>query len=166
MFYPLQTNILNMFLKQQACMHQIEQYEREAQDHIASPHFHSNLLHPGHNKAQKEGLFEFDYVICTRDDLHVFKPFALGPILDFMVANKVDVSSKNCLAWGGINERFQIFTRDAAATILGERLEYYKSAYITGKVFMNTEFFELSQIVDGDFNYTGEVLLVITDLTD
>jgi hypothetical protein len=156
MFYPLQTNILNMFLKQQACMHQIEQFEFDTRAHRhLSDHGHPrNLLRFDQTALDNAPAFEFDYVICTRDDVHFFLPFTIKPVLDFMVINKVDVTAKNCLAWGGINERFQIYTRKAAA-LMGERLEYYRSTYITRKFFPNTEYFELQQIIAGGFNFTG-----------
>jgi hypothetical protein len=111
-----QASILNMYHHQELCMEQVLAYEN----------YHS---------------FQFSYVISTREDSYHFYPINLTSIL---LHRPCDMFTKDCLAWGGLSMRFQLFTRPAAITILGTRKRTYRELFHIGTV-INVEKFELHQ---------------------
>eukprot|EP01039_Chlorochromonas_danica_P003573 gene3573-3912_t len=56
------------------------------------------------------------------------------------------VMSKDCLRWGGLNIRFELFTRVAGLSLLQSRISFYKYLEATNSKIYNPERFDLIQM--------------------
>lgn len=112
-----QGTILNMWSMQQACAVQISAYG------------------------------SFEAVIVTREDVFFFAPPDLRKLVGKLDRNgeRCDVVTKSCLAWGGLNMRFQIFHPNIVREFLGERLAFYKALIARNESVKNPEQFEKLQ---------------------
>lgn len=127
-YTSIQPNILNMYRNQYNCISQIESYESLTGNAV-------------------------DYVISSREDLYYFYGLNLSYLLSFMKQQRqlssnhkvCDMISKECLAWTGLNMRWQLFTRNASIFMMKRRFEYYQSLYSTNQTFLNPEIFEKQQ---------------------
>jgi hypothetical protein len=119
-FVANQHIILNMYSYHEACGNQIREYEKDVST-------------------------QFQYIICTREDIYFFKPIDLNYLIHkYMVKNHCGMLTKDCLNWGGVNMRFQLLNRDDGLKYL-RRIEFYKSMYSTNEVVMMPEAMELLQ---------------------
>lgn len=115
-----QSSILNMYLHQENCLNQIRNFERRKN-------------------------FTFDYVLGTREDIFYFSPVNLTFLLENMQKEGCVIATKECLTWGGINMRWQLFTRNATDYFYGKRFEYYRYLQDNNIVVYNPEQFEHRQ---------------------
>ena len=113
-----QSYILDMYEKQVKCISQITKWEMK-------------------NKV------ETDYIISTREDLYVFKPFNILELIKNH--HSCDLIAKNCLSWGGINMRFQLYTRLAGTRMLHTRLSFYRYLQNIDVKVSNPEIYEKMQ---------------------
>lgn len=119
-----QSTILNMYLHQERCIAQINEYEKAK--HI-----------------------KFRYVISTREDLYFFKPLNLTKLLGIMeeyhpnsTHYRCKMIMKGCADFGGYNQRMFIYHRDTAQIIMSNRLAFYRQLLSEKKILVNTEEFE------------------------
>ncbi len=121
-------NILNMYSSHPKCVEQIKAYELD-------------------------NSITFDYVISSREDAFFFKPYNLSTLvllLPSRAAKKCDMLYKSCLSWGGFAMRSQLYTREAAMVLLGNRMDVLHRMIVTtrkskGKFLRNPETFEMFQ---------------------
>ena len=106
---------------------------------------------------------KFDYIIRTREDIWFWNNVDLAALTrgglvrgfdptkgaESQTVTPCDIVTKNCLAWEGLNMRFQILRREIGFHFLHNRLQFYKSLYKNstspGTTIHNTEKFEMVQ---------------------
>lgn len=112
-----QGTILNMYSMQQACAAQI----------------------------RSQGAF--DAVIVTREDIYFFSPPDLTKLVAKLdrAGEGCDIVTKSCLAWGGLNMRFQILHPRIVTKLVEERMVFYKAMFARKKKVQNPEQFEKLQ---------------------
>lgn len=123
--------ILNFYSHQVRCIHQIEEYEKMTNT-------------------------SFQYVLQTREDIYYFQGVSLRFLLSHLKDPessqdrkdplKCDFITKDCLQWGGINMRWQLMTKDASKTVMGKRIDYYRSLLKENQTTYNPEQYELQQL--------------------
>ncbi len=127
-------NILNMYSSHPKCVEQMKAYEV---DHSIT----------------------FDYVISNREDAFFFKPYNLSKLVLLLpsravklpnrAAQKCDMIYKSCLSWGGFAIRSQLYTREAAIVLMGNRMVFLHRMIVltrgTKGKFRNPETFEMFQ---------------------
>jgi hypothetical protein len=130
----VQSTIINMYMHQQRCIHEIETYE-------------------------KQQSFHYDYIISTREDVYFFRPFNLTKLFSILDEieyrpnpsnlnetiphRKCHILSKECANFWGFNMRLFIYERNAASLLLTNRLKYYRHLLSKNTTLINTEVFEL-----------------------
>ena len=110
--------------------------------------------------------FSFDRLISTREDVYFFHEVNIEALIESAEAlkqhqegeehgeqgssssssssssgriHRCDIITKDCLAWGGINMRFQLLRRDRGWHYLHSRLNYYALLYLEQKQPESTE---------------------------
>merc|ERR1719195_646326 len=74
------------------------------------------LMHQLQDVERTHG-FSYDFVLVTKDDDHWLGPFNISTF--FAVSdNPKHVFSKNCLRWGGVNDKTLLYSRQAAEAVL------------------------------------------------
>lgn len=146
-FADNQQIILNLYAHQMACAEQIELFEE-----------HSNLT--------------MDYIVLTREDLYFIKPLYLQDVLPRTFPKDIattimrspllnqtnkdydycHLNTKNCLNWGGVEMRFEIFDR-RNIDIIRNRLKFYLTLYNPKYSVFNPESFERHQLHTYGLNY-------------
>ena len=139
-FIEIQWRVLNMYQHQVVCAEKIRELEAS------------------------RGI-RFDYIISTREDIWFWNTVDLAALTSgglirgsgdvgpaeghkshrAQAVTPCDIVTKNCLAWNGINMRFQLLRRELGFHFLHNRLKFYKSMYNHSKCIWNTEQFELIQ---------------------
>lgn len=148
-------------LKELGALDRITQYEREQQNILNMYNHHVQCAEQIKDFEVKSG-FHFDYIVSTREDAFWFTPINMTYLIQtHFLQGKCQILSKNCLAWAGINMRYQIFTRDAGLQILESRISFYQSLFTANQFYFNPESFELGQV--HHFNLT-HCPLPITDI--
>lgn len=125
-----QASILNMYLLHKACADNVAKYE-------------TNEL-----KGR-----QFDRLVVTREDVYFFLPVDLPSLLAKTAENgeDCDVLTKDCLAWDGINMRFQLLSKKAR-TVLSSRVNYYRKLRGSRRTVRNPEIFEREQAEEMGLN--------------
>ena len=113
-----QRRVLNMYNHQQLCAVAIEDLE----------------MRQGH---------AFDWVVSTREDAYFMAPLNLTTLLARRTS--CDIITKGCLAWGGLNMRFQLLPRRAGVRWLSSRFSFYHYLQSTNRSESNPESFEQAQ---------------------
>jgi hypothetical protein len=146
-FKDNQEIILNLYSHQVSCADQILLHEETT-----------------HNKM--------DYIIFTREDIYLLKPFNLDDVLpgprvnlnpsDIHRSPHNDASSpeydychlvtKDCLSWQGVEMRFEI-TERKDLFLLRDRIKFYRSLYQANTQVWNPEQFEKFQLHSHNLNY-------------
>ena len=107
---PIAVNIMNMYANQVVCAEQIEEYERQ------------------------RGI-RFGYVVSTREDAFFFGPARMADLTRNMLPlGHCHGISKNCLAFGGVNMRLQVYARDAGLLLLSSRFTFFQEVRRTPAV--------------------------------
>lgn len=132
---PVVNNILNMYHHHTVCAERVKEVE---------------------NKSSTI----FDNIILTREDVYFFNLVnltALSPMLKGSSGREggggCDLLVKNCLAFGGYNLRFYLFTREAGLTFLSTRLTFIMTMHDRQMKVANPEVMERLQA--SNFDLTG-----------
>lgn len=132
-----QVNILNMYDKVKDCGNDIIDFEKQ-----------SGLL--------------FDYVIQTREDIYLFKKIDLDSLLPGLQNSKFSSSKSNCdfiardcITWGGVSMRFNIFEGRKAVQYLSSKIDFYKALYGANRRIFNPEQFDYHNLRHFNFNICG-----------
>lgn len=121
-YEKVEDSVLNMYNKQVVCANDISQYERKL----------------GKN---------FTLIVNTREDAYFFQPLNLTAVhIKYIMEEECGVVTKNCLAWGGVSMRFQLYNHDTGLDVLGKRLTFYHSLYDVHSSVNNPERFEEEQL--------------------
>ncbi len=117
-----QNTILNMYNKQVQCANSILKYEM--------------------NRNVK-----FKLIVNTREDAFFFNPLNFTMLHEeHLKRNHCDVVMKDCLNWGGVNMRFQLYGRAKGLEILSRRITFYESMFSRNLSVLNPEVFEQLQM--------------------
>lgn len=87
----------------------------------------------------------YNYIISTREDVYFHKPMNLFEIFQSEASNSCDLFCRDCLSWGGISMRLQLFTRNAGIVMLGNRLSHFSYLHVLNLTIQNPEQFELHE---------------------
>jgi len=68
--------------------------------------------------VEKANGFSYDFVLVTKDDDHWLRPLDISRFLAQPTPHNTTVYSKNCLNWGGVNDKTLLFGRQAAEAVL------------------------------------------------
>jgi len=68
-------------------------------------------------EVEKVNRFNYDFVLVTKDDDHWLGPLNIGWFLG-QPGHEQTVFFKNCLNWGGVNDKTLLFGRQAAEAVL------------------------------------------------
>ena len=70
------------------------------------------------------------YFISMREDIYFFHPPSLSDLTtNYLNTNSCSLVVKDCLAWGGVSMRFQLYHFQFGVKVLAERLSFYRSLY-------------------------------------
>ncbi|KAI9016708.1 hypothetical protein DFJ74DRAFT_678019 [Hyaloraphidium curvatum] len=118
LFSPIQHKVLNMFQNQLSCAAAV----REAEETRGA----------------------YDHLVSTREDVWFFRPVDMARLSE--AGRGCELAAKKCLAWGGLNLRFQMYTGPRKLDALASRLAYYRNLSDARDSVVNTEMFEGRQV--------------------
>jgi hypothetical protein len=178
-YADMQHVILNFHEHQVRCYHQIVEYEQlynSSFDYILSTredviYFSSvNLTYLiNHFKKSKgkpvnaEGASSSTFSSLDGTTQSVKTEDTKGTS-DSQSERKCEFISKECLAWAGINMRWQFMTRDVTSLVLGSRLIFYRYLMSSKKTAYNPEQFELAQLNHYEINRCDFVADIIPNI--
>lgn len=149
----VQYKILDMYYKHFNCTQHIQQYESKYQFHFDYVILHrEDIFYMGDmnlTKLLKEWMHKEEKVNPhnpqpnSRNFTYVTKAHSSSVTND--KEKYCDYLYKNCLTWGGVNLRVQLYRRNAALSLLGSRLDYYQYMTTNNAAIFNTEWFEKLQ---------------------
>jgi hypothetical protein len=158
-YADMQHVILNFHEHQVRCSHQLQEYEElynRSFDYIISTRedvmyfsfvnltFLTKLLKENHHKQIATTVDQVNVTMVSSsstDKQQVLTGESIAP------NQKCEFLSKECLAWQGINMRWQLMTRDVTSRVLGNRLHFYHYLISERKTCHNPEQFELAQLI-------------------
>lgn len=83
----------------------------------------------------------FKLVVSTREDVFLFRPVLLAPLLA-QADDECDFVAPKCLTWGGLNMHFQLMRRRWGLAFLANRLSFYSDLISTNRRASNPQQFE------------------------
>lgn len=108
---------------------------------------HQHSCHTQFSAYEKLHNVEFAYVLSTREDSYYLSAVNVSHLTaQLRKTGECDMIARNCIAWGGINVRWHLMTRNTSDYVLGRRFEFYRLLFKERRQSYNPEQFEATQL--------------------